>query len=66
MKLLKITLTLLTFAIIAFAWYVTNDPATYHPLTDTLEVLPHSEISEYEVYGEMMMDESIHRNERIK
>lgn len=66
MKALKITLLLITAAIITFALYATNDPATYHPLTDTLSYMEHSEISEYEVYGEMMVEQGVERSEKIK
>jgi hypothetical protein len=62
MKIIKILIVAWMFSVIAFAWYATDYAATYNPLTDTIEVLPHSEISEAEIYGEMMMEQSIERN----
>lgn len=59
MKTLKTILILVTFAIIAFAWYVTNEPQPDTWISD------HSEISEYEVYGERMMEQTIERSKQV-
>lgn len=58
MKTLKTLSVLFMFAIIAYVWYVTNEPQP-----DTW-ISEHSEISTAEIYGEMVLEESKIRMER--